>query len=236
MLIAPYVHAIDELVHAHFGHHYEEGLDYYFAGGGAYSQPRAVRAFSPASRVTVAELDPQVTRTAAESLFLDVDGIRIVHEDARLVLTREPGPFDVVVGDVFHDVAIPYHLVTREFAALVQSTLVPGGLYVMNVVDAFPDPRLIKAMLKTLGAEFRHVDVWMEGMPEASRVTYVLTATDGQQLPARVTARWGFERSWLRVSEEVMRVGTPLSQIPLLTDDFAPVERLIAGLLIGKDG
>jgi MFS family permease len=236
MLIAPYVHAIDELVHAHFGPRYDEGLTYFFAGGGAYSQPRAVRAFSPASKVTVAELDPEVTRAAREDLFLDPEGMRIVHEDARLVLAREPGPFDVVVGDVFHDVAIPYHLVTREFAALVKSKLAPGGLYAMNVVDAFPDPRLIKAMLKTLGAELRHVDVWMEGMPEASRVTYVLTATDGERLPERVAARWGLERVWLRVTEQVMQVGTPQSEVPMLTDDFAPVERLIAGLLIGQDG
>jgi MFS family permease len=236
MLIAPYVHAIDELVHARFGPRYEEGLSYFFAGGGAYSQPRAVRALSPASQVTVAELDPQVTRTAAESLFLDPTGMRIVHEDARRVLAGEPGPFDVIVGDVFHDVAIPYHLVTREFAALVKSKLAPGGLYAMNVVDAFPDPRLIKAMLKTLETELAHVDVWMEGMPDASRVTYVLTASDGERLPERVSARSGFERTWVRVTEQVAQIGTDPAEIPLLTDDFAPVERLIAGLLIGKDG
>jgi len=236
MLIAPYVHALDELIFAHFGDRYDEGLSYFFAGGGAYSQPRAVETLSPASRITVAELDPMVTLTASEQLFLRPGNMRIVHDDARQVLAREAGPFDVIVGDVFHDVAIPYHLVTREFAALVKSKLSPGGLYAMNVVDAFPDPRLIKAMLKTLGAEFRHVDVWMEGMPEASRVTYVLTATDGERLPDRVSARWGFERTWLRVTGQIMEIGTDPAQIPRLTDDYAPVERLIADLLIGQDG
>ncbi len=42
----------------------------------------------------------------------------------------------------------------------------------------------------------------MEGMPEASRVTYVLTASNAKRLPDSVQARWGFERTWLRVTEE----------------------------------
>jgi spermidine synthase len=142
----------------------------------------------------------------------------------------------VVVGDVFHDVAIPQHLVTREFAGLVAARLAEDGLYAMNVVDTFPDPRLIKAMIKTLGSEFSHVDVWMEGMPDASRVTYVLTASNAMRLPAAVRARWGLQRRWLRVTERLTAIGTPPDRLPVLTDDFAPVERLIGPLLTGEDG
>jgi hypothetical protein len=49
MLIAPYVHGIDELAYAQFGADYDRGCDWFFAGGGAYSQPRAVQTLSPAS-------------------------------------------------------------------------------------------------------------------------------------------------------------------------------------------
>ena len=31
----------------------------------------------------------------------------MVHDDARRALLHAPGPFDVVIGDVFHDVASP---------------------------------------------------------------------------------------------------------------------------------
>ncbi len=85
MLIAPYVHALDELIFAHFGERYTQGLNYFFAGGGAYSQPRAVQASSPGSRITVAELDPEVTRTAIDALFLEPASMRILHRDAKLV-------------------------------------------------------------------------------------------------------------------------------------------------------
>jgi len=233
LLIAPYVHAIDELAYAHFGDAYDAGLSWFFAGGGAYSQPRAVQALSPASKITVAELDPAVTLTAAEQLYLDPESMRILHRDARLALRDEAGPFDVVVGDVFHDVAIPQHLVTREFASLVRQRLTADGLYVMNVVDAFPDPRLIKAIIKTLATELRHVDLWMEGPPNAARVTFVVTASNSKRLPKTVIARTGLPRAWHRMTEDVMAYGTPPARIPLLTDDYAPVERLIADLLLG---
>jgi spermidine synthase len=91
------------------------------------------------------------------------------------ILHRTPGwhccgnrPFDVIVGDVFHDVAIPFHLVTRRIRRLVRQRLTPDGLYLMNVVDAFPDPRLIKAIVKTLH-RVPHVDIWMDHVPERAR-------------------------------------------------------------------
>ena len=177
-----------------------------------------------------------VTLTAVEHLYLSPEGMHIAHRDARLALAEETGPLDVVVGDVFHDVTIPFHLVTREFAALVKEKLRPGGIYAMNVVDSFPDPRLLKAMVKTLRLEFAFVDVWMEGMPEHPRVTFVLTASDGPRLPETVAARQGFERAWHRVTEKLMEIGTPPDALPVLTDDYAPVERLIAGLVVGRDG
>ena len=235
MLLASYAQGIDELVRVRFGERYDRGLSYFFAGGGAYTQPRAARASSPSSRIMVAELDPLVTRTAEEDLFLDPAGMRIVHTDARRALQREPGRFDVIVGDVFHDLAIPYHLVTREFTATVREHLAPGGLYVMNVVDAFPDPRLVKSIVKTLQAELLQVDVWMDGVPQAARVTFIITANDGARLPKAVATQAGFERNWYRITEMLLDIGQPMNELPLLTDDFAPVERLIAGLLIGRN-
>lgn len=235
LLIAPYVHAIDELAYAHFGSEYDQGLRWFFAGGGAYSQPRALTALSPASKMVIAELDPQVTLLATDALFLEPETMEIIHRDARLALRDQPaGQFDAIVGDVFHDVAIPQHLVTREFAALVRERLTPNGLYLMNVVDSFPDPRLIKTIAKTLSTEFAHVDLWMQGVPENPRVTFVVTATNAERLPKTVQSRTGPTRSWSRMTEDILAFGTPPEDLPVLTDDYAPVERLIADLLIGE--
>jgi spermidine synthase len=87
----------------------------------------------------------------------------------------------VIVSDAFHDISIPYHLVTREYAELVKSRLTPDGIYLLNVLDAFPDPRLVKSMMKTLSESFEHVHVWMDMVPpEAERMTFVISASDAR--------------------------------------------------------
>ncbi|MCB1864468.1 MAG: fused MFS/spermidine synthase [Chromatiales bacterium] len=236
LLIAPYVHAMDELVHASFGERYEQGLNYFFAGGGAYTQPRAIAAQSPASRITVAELDATVTEIASEQMYFDSAGMKIVHDDARRVLAAEPGPYDVIVGDVFHDVAVPFHLVTREFFELARSRLTDDGLFVLNVVDAFPEPKLVKAVLKSLDIVFAQTAVYVDALPEQpTRVTYVIAARQSQPWPEWFVASAGIERGWYRIDEAMRGIGTALADLPALSDDYAPVERLIAPLLIGAN-
>ncbi len=167
LLLAPYVQLMDELVLEHYAGAPPAGLRFFFAGGGAYTQPRAVESLYPDAEVTVAELDPEVTATARERLFVDTEAMAIHHEDARVVLARLPAEarFDVIVTDVFHDISVPYHLVTAEFARLVRSHLAPDGLYALNLVDRFPDPLLVKSLVKTLGREFPRVEVWLDHLP-----------------------------------------------------------------------
>jgi predicted membrane-bound spermidine synthase len=230
LLISPYVQLIDELALDHFGEEKAETLRWFFAGGGAYTLPRSVQARTPGAAVTVAELDPMVTRSAEENLFLRTDGMRVVHDDARIVLKREPSRlYDVIVADAFHDISIPYHLVTQEYAELVKSRLAPDGIYLLNVLDAFPDPRLVKSMMKTLAESFEHVHVWMDMVPpEAERMTFVLSASDVREPPETLVARRGLDHRWLRATEPMMRTGTPFDRLPLLTDDYVPVERLVS--------
>mgnify|MGYP001821482151 CR=1 FL=1 len=82
---------MDELIRRHLGPR-AGSADYFFAGGGSYSQPRAVLTAFPDARVVVAELDPAVTRVAEAQLFLQRDRLTIKHTEARLALSAaEPG-------------------------------------------------------------------------------------------------------------------------------------------------
>ena len=237
MLVSPYVHLTDELVLGYLGPE-AAGARYLFAGGGAYTHPRAVNALMPDASITVAEIDPAVTHNAVESLYLDHSEMRILHTDARMALHRlAEERFDVVIGDVAHDVAMPWHLLTREYTALVKSRLAPDGLYVLNVIDGYPDPLLVKSILKTLREQFRYVHVWLEELPSVPvRETYILSATDRFEPPRTVTALRGFERTWIRITDHLESSGTALDTLPLLTDDFVPVERLVGRLMFTEIG
>jgi len=241
LLFAPYAHLMDELVRRHLGERAATAR-YFFAGGGAYSQPRAIRHAFPMARVEVAELDPAVTLTAQRRLFVDARMLKVSHTDARVALAQAPvGVYDAIIGDVFHDVAVPYHLTTREYIELLASRLAPDGLYVLNVVDVFPDPRLVKSIVKTLAGQFEEVDIWLHRLPaDRARATYVVSAShraaNRPAPPDVIESRSGLARSWLRVTQPVLETGTPIDALPVLTDDFVPVERLVSPLLLETVG
>jgi MFS family permease len=238
LLFAPYAQLMDELARRHMGDEASSGR-YFFAGGGSYAQPRATRLRYPDAVIDVAELDPAVTHTARRQLFLDDDSMGVRHTDARVALSSAArASYNVIVGDVFHDVAVPYHLTTSEYAALVRSRLTDDGLYVLNVVDAFPDPLLVKSVVRTLAEHFPQVDVWLDQIPVGpSRATYIISARNRQSpWPRVVKSGDGLARSWLRVTETVANTGTVPESLPVLTDDFVPVERLVSRLLLKEIG
>jgi spermidine synthase len=233
VLISPYVHLMDELI----SHHYSDQRDrlrYFFAGGGAYTHPRAIQALWPEAKIDVAELDPVVTEVAESELWFKRDGINIYHQDARLTLTQQPSNYyDVIIGDVFHDITVPYHLITREYLALVKSRLKSNGIYMMNLVDGYPDPRLLKSVYRTLKSEFREVHIYLEKIPDqATRHTYVIIAGDIFQPLPMIKPELSVTRKWYNITSQILDNGTPINKLPLLTDDFSPVDRLLHKVLL----
>ncbi|WP_156013129.1 fused MFS/spermidine synthase [Thioalkalivibrio sp. HK1] len=237
MLISPYLHLSDELILGYLGSKASDAR-YLFLGGGAYTHPRAVAALTPDAKITVVEIDPQVTRVAAESLYLDRSSMRIIHSDARIALqSMDDERFDVIIGDIAHDVTMPWHLMTDEYARLVKSRLTQDGLYLLNLIDAYPDPLLVKSLVNTLRPHFEHVHVWIERLPEnISRETFILSATDRFEPPLTLRAQRGFERDWHRITKVLESTGTPMDRLPALSDDHAPIERLIGRLITSKIG
>lgn len=240
LLITPYAHLMDELIYLHSLRVEDRPLRSFFAGGGAYTQPRALRARFADAEIVIAELDPAVTEVAQQKLYYTNhnNSDRIYHADARMVLQKQPqNYFDVIVGDVFHDIAIPHHLVTEEYSRLLFSRLGSDGMYVLNVVDAHPDPRLLKSIVKTLRLVFPHVQVWMESWPEhEARMTYVISASKGSAMPQMLSSQQGPRRQWYEFSEELQTTGTAFDALPLLTDDHTPLERLLSSLIFGNIG
>ncbi|MBF0265741.1 MAG: fused MFS/spermidine synthase [Gammaproteobacteria bacterium] len=232
MLIAPYVQAMNELVTQHFEN--PEKLRYFFAGGGAYTLPRAIKTRTPLSEIHVAEIDPVVTDVAKEYFYINSKDFTVLHQDARPSLEIYPEKyFDVVIGDVFHDIAIPYHLVTKEFFTLVKSRLKPEGLYLMNVVDAFPNPKFVKSLVKTLQTQFDNVNIWLDKLPDKQqRMTFIISAGDTHLSANILYAHAGIKQTWFNIYQPLFETGSNINEIPYLTDDFAPVDRLISTLLL----
>jgi hypothetical protein len=96
---------------------------------------------------------------------------------------------------------------------------------------------LLKSLYKTLSTEFTHVDVWLDQVSDRpTRMTYVISAhNNSEPLPEKVLDK-RFGRQWLNITEPATQVGADIDELPMLTDDYVPVERLLAELLAGDLG
>ncbi|HZI38957.1 MAG TPA: fused MFS/spermidine synthase, partial [Acidimicrobiia bacterium] len=106
-------------------------------GGGGFTMPGYLTAVYAGSRHVVFELDPDLVDLAREHLRL-VTGpdLRVEVGDARLLTRRLPDDSqDVVIGDAFGDLSVPWHLTTRQFLTDVKRVMRPDGLYVLNLID-----------------------------------------------------------------------------------------------------
>ena len=234
-LWTPYIHAMDNIIDLHFSD--RDTLSYFFAGGGAFTHPRSVANRFPRAELIVSEIDPGVTDIAIRKLDLDPSVMTIHHQDTRTILETYPeGKFDVIITDVFHDVGVPPHLVTREFNELAASRLGEDGLYLVNVIDLFPSNQMVISMHKTLKESFRHVGVWIERQEqEQARLTFVFSASNQLQTADSVHATDGLPRTWFNIAEFIEQQSAQYDA-PILTDNYAPIERLISPLLTSSAG
>jgi hypothetical protein len=109
-------------------------------GGGAFALPRFLAATRPLARQEVYELEPAVVELARVHLRLRRSpALRVrVGDAAALLARRGDASADVVVGDAFHGTEVPPHLAGPGFVRDVHRVLRPGGVHLVNVVDAPP--------------------------------------------------------------------------------------------------
>lgn len=206
----------------------EGALDVLHVGGGGFTFPRYIEATRPGSRSIVLELDPGLVALAESELGLVTSSdLQVRTGDARMTLLGTPeASFDLVVGDAFGGLVVPWHLTTVEFTQELADRLRPGGLYVLNAID-HPPNRFLRAETATLMEVFAHVVV-LAPQPRidgSAGGNFVLAASDS---PIAVDAILASNAA--RDDDEAACFGDCLVSFvdgeQPLTDDFAPVDQL----------
>ena len=205
-------------------------------GGGGYSFPRYLEAVYPGSLNDVVEIDPAVTEVVYEELGLPRDTpIRTYNMDARqFLIQRSSGPrYDIVVGDVFNDFSMPYHLTTLEFDRMVKANMAKDGIYLVNIIDSYQFGRYMASVIHTLKQTFNNVYLFntQPNWEYAGTATYVLAASDRHIDLAdfkRFVTRGGREANAyahdeIKLEEYLVKRGALL-----LTDEYAPTDILLA--------
>lgn len=199
-------------------------------GGGGFTMPRWLAATRPGSSSVVLELDPALVGLARRELGLRTGpDLRVEEGDGRLGIDAQPaGTFDVVVGDAFGSLAVPWHLATREMVIAVRRVLRAGGTYVLNLIDD-PPQRFVRAEAATLAAVFDHVALVATERQVAGAAggNHLLVASD-----APIDQEGLGRRLAARTDPHVVVAGPDLDRFigdaDVLTDDFAPVDQLLS--------
>jgi spermidine synthase len=147
---------------------------------------------------------------------------------------RRAGQYDLVIGDAFNDLAIPYHLTTREFDQELKGVLKDDGYYLALVIDKLHGGRFLPAYTQTVRQVWPYVYILAEGNPwdSSAASTYVVAAGNHPIDFARLRQVRGQGPAGRTVTgampADLMERWLAEAAAPVLTDDYAPVDNLIA--------
>lgn len=221
---------------AHYLRQNNEGLRALFVGGGGYSFPRYMEVVYPHTEIDVIEIDPAVTEVVYNELGMPrTTRIRTFNMDARMFFIDNlagGAKYDIIFGDAFNDLSIPYHLTTHEFNQQIKSNLKNGGFYAANVIDDFREGQFLPSYVHTLRRSFKNVYLIREARSGeiSGRDTYVVVASDNaldREAFARLAAEKGSVVGAIMEDSELERYLKEKAPV-LLTDEYAPVDNMVA--------
>ena len=194
-------------------------------GGGSIST--YLGRFMPEALITTVEIDPGVI-SAAKTYFglRETERIRYRAGDGRVFLTRSSELYDLILLDAYRGGYVPFHLLTREFYALVKARLAPGGAAAFNVHDG---TKLYGSTVKTLGEVFPALDLYPTARGEviALATAIALDKDTLERRAAALQARHGFRFALPQILQR--RLDRPQVEVhaakgDVITDDFAPAD------------
>jgi predicted membrane-bound spermidine synthase len=182
-----------------------------------------------------AELDPEIIRVGREYFDMTEPNFDAVAQDGRYFLANSPGTYDVIAIDAYRPPYIPFHLTTREFFQQVREHLTEDGVVAVNVGRTPSNWSLVEVLASTLKAEFPNVYLVDLAWPGEDLINVLVVATkqptklenlaENTALMAHPILREVAEDSIPRASEFT-------NPTIVFTDDKAPVEQVIHGLIL----
>jgi len=207
-----------------------------FVGGGGFSGQKFFLATYPRIHVDVAEVDPDVIDTAMKYFAVSPNPrLTIFNEDGRLYLSETSKTYDVIILDAYAKSYVPFHLLTQEFIKLVASHLNPNGVVVSNLIGSLDGSKsnLFRAEYRTAtdvlnnSAVFETIyststvqNLLLAATPSRTPLSASISRINATEVSTQVSPSGGF-------SQHLYQGAVRTDDVPILTDNYAPVESLI---------
>lgn len=194
-----------------------------------YSFPKNFLENYPNSTIDVVEIDPKLTSLAKKYFNLkDNKNLKIYHEDWRVFLNKTAKKYDVIFWDAFSSHhSLPYQLTTKEAIQKKYDILSKNWIVILNIISSveWEKWKFLQAEYKTYKSVFPQVFVFPVRNENdwQNLQNIILVALKSEEKPS-------FISSDLTINNYLKHLRKlPIdSKLPLLTDDYAPVDYYIS--------
>jgi predicted membrane-bound spermidine synthase len=182
-----------------------------------------------------AEIDPKIIEVGRRYFDMNEPNLNAVAQDGRYFLTHSSRKYDVIAIDAYRPPYIPFHLTTQEFFVQVREHLTEYGVVAINVGRTRTDWSLVQALSSTLKSVFPNVYMVDLAQPGYDLINVLVVATKQATQVGNLSANAQFlTHPVLQVvaRDSIPRTGEFTQSTLVFTDDKAPVEQVVHGLIL----
>lgn len=206
-----------------------------FIGGGGFVAPQEFAEMGV--EVDAVELDPAVIRTAKKYFNLsESENLEIHTGDGREFLEKTDEEFDVIYMDAYRKSRVPFHLTTQEFMELTHSKTDEDGIVMSNLISTSSGPgsQFAKAQYRTMDSVFNSTYFFPTTETNLAQNIELIASKQPELTKEELLERAeSYERK--NLTDKVRNLQQiDAEDATLLTDDYAPVDRLL-NPLIGQE-
>lgn len=208
------------------GEHFKPGFKTaLMLGGAGYSYPKEYLKKFPNSTLDVVEIDPKLTELASKHFKLQSNPrLRIYHEDGRVFVNQSKNKYDIIFGDAFQSFhSIPFQLTTYEAVQKYHRLLNEDGVMVVNIISAIEGSQgeFLRGEIATFKKIFPQVYLFPVHKPtNGTEVQNIMLVA----LKSSTTPSFKSSDPELQTYLNSLWKKEIPSDIPILTDDHAPVD------------
>ncbi len=211
-------------------------------GGGAYSIPKALLKDLPNATVDVSEIEPSLFELAQKYFKVNkTERLNNYTDDGRRLLHDTNKEYDLIFSDVYYSLySIPAHFTTQEFFNTAKDKLSNDGVFIANLIGDLSrqKPSLIMSEIKTFRSIFPNSYFFAVDTPNKTDLQNIIFV--GYNSNKKI------DFSDIKITKNdnpiIQSLGIKninldrfeISQYPILTDNFSPVEFLTSRLLQKK--
>lgn len=207
-----------------------------FLGGGGYVMPYHFSIKSPKTNIDIVEIEPSLYELSKKYFyFKDKSNIKNYVEDGRVFLAKNQQKYDYIFSDAYKTVySIPVHFTTEEFFKLVKEKLNPNGLFLINVIGKLDDsnpPSFLFSEIKTFKKVFPNNYFFAISSKDNKKdfQNIIFLAINGDKKIDFLTLKKADDPFISSLENNLLDLDNfDFSKEIILTDDFSPVESLLA--------